>query len=106
MEKYVADLSKSVNGQIVLVDIDSAGASTYEAKLGIFKMMQKHNKNIVFFDENKEMIGDVELNINEADAYLIEKHKMLLIKEAELEKREKELQEYTATKPLKNKRKA
>lgn len=106
MEKYVADLSKSVNGQIVLVEIDSAGASTHETRLGIFKMMQKHNKNIVFFDENKEMIGEVELNINEADAYLIEKHKMLLIKEAELEKREKELQEYTATKPLKNKRKA
>lgn len=103
MEKYFADLSVSKNGEVSIVEIDSINGSSFEQKLAIAKRSASFNKNIVFYDENKTMIGEVELTAKEAELYLHEKQKQLLAKEAELEQREKAL---TAEKPYKNKTKS
>jgi hypothetical protein len=91
--KYIGDIS---NGSLELVEIDSYAHKTWEHKLAAAEQLVKVNPKLRLFDENKEMIGEVEMDEKTAGIFLIEKQKSLEKKEAELNKREQDLSEREA----------
>lgn len=86
---YIGDLSKGKN--IVLTKIESFGGETFEQKLALAEALVLTNKNLRLFDENKQMIGDIEMDEKSALFFIEQKLKDLAEREEMLDKREAEL---------------
>jgi len=94
--KYIGDLRKGKD--IVLTEIESFGGETFEHKLSLAEHLVATNKNFRLFDENKQMIGEIEMDeksalffIEQKLVELAEREDKLNERESLLDKREAEL---------------
>ncbi len=83
---YIGDLSKGKD--IVLAKIENFGGETFEAKLALAEHLVSTNKNFRLFDENKQMIGDLEMDEKSALFFIEQKLKDLAEREDKLNERE------------------
>lgn len=99
--RYIGDLRKGKD--IVLTSIESFGGETFEQKLALAEHLTSTNKNLRLFDENKQMIGDIEMDEKSALFFIEQKLKDLAEREEKLDEREEKLDERES---LLNKREA